>query len=258
MTRTLTFPLQLTWDEIAYLFATLNATHIPGMDVSLFPGEEEARREKLINGYEALRADGWLEEVALDGRTYVDLNSWLLEFVAALADPEGILSIAVRRKGGLQSGRVLVYFSSDKVLEIAPAENGLRIQALASEDVLLQSLADLLQLPESREERLEVVLSEEDAKALAEGYLVGGEENEAVASLAETRKHLVLTAEIVTMKVREAEVQESTSTGLLVGGKLRQLAWWMEREESGVRYITCDRKFFVARLHRIITDFLAV
>ena len=261
MTRTVTFPLQLSWDEIAYLFATLHARQFPGLDITLLPDDEEARKQTLQRGYEALRADGWLEEVEQDGRMYMDLNSWLLEYVAALADPEAVLAVTVRGAEGVSSGEVLIYFSDGKVLEVAPREEGLWIQAVATMAGALRGLADRLRLPQRDPAQLEVVLSQQEAKALAEGreisqYEIDANNQVALSKLIETRQHLLLTAQILLMKVRGGDVQDGHSAGLLVGGQKELLGWWMEIEAEQVHYITCDRKMFQNRLQEAIAAYM--
>ena len=88
--RDITYPIQLTTAELAFLLTLVHATTLQGGDDrALFPAAETERDALWLQGREQLIADGWL--VRKPDREVYAINDQLLLLIAALAAPEVVL-----------------------------------------------------------------------------------------------------------------------------------------------------------------------
>ncbi len=263
MPRPLTFPLRLSTVELAYLLATLRASALPGIPLpSLLPEDPQARQEQLRQGYEVLREQGWIEEVEQHGRVYMDLNSYLLEYVAALADPEVV--IQVTRSSVPEATTQVIWFvvSPLKVISVGQTEDGIVLLPLASEGEMATTLAQWLDIPASAEApSWHVQVTEEALKSLKEGAapLSGWERPELWQALVDAYAHPRIVAEIQMAPAYSGRLQEAMQRTwrLLVGGSETQRAWLIGPEEdmaaeTGGDYQMCDRPCFQEWLHQAL------
>ena len=256
MSRTLEFPLQLSVDELAYLLSMLHTTHIPGLKIAkLLSGDEHVRQQQLMRGYEELVREGWAEEVSLEGRTYIDLHSKLVEYITILVDPEAAFIASVKMEKTDDDRGLLVYFSHEKILEVVPLKESIVIRPLNSIDAVERTLVQWLGIPEQLAMSWEVTLSKRDAQVLAHGDLQDFEwEMESpLAELVETRKHLTAIAQLVLMKIRDADIVSVQAWGMLVGGEQNRIAWLFQEMDDHVRYLSCDQPCFHRFLQTVIS-----
>ncbi len=263
MPRPLTFPLRLSTVELAYLLATLRASSLPGIPLSsLLPEDAEARREQLRRGYEALREQGWIEEVEQEGRTYMDLNSYLLEYVAALANPQVVIQVAWTSLPEATTQVIWIVVSPLKVISVGETEDGIVLLPLASEEEIATILAQWLDIPASAEApSWHARVSEEEVRLLKEGAAPppGWEIPELWHALVDTYAHPRVMAEIRVAPADAGRLQEAMQREwrLLVGGGKTLRAWLIEAEGdmaagAGWHYRICHRPCFREVLHQAL------
>ncbi len=244
------FPIHLTVDEIAYLLATLQARGIPGLDLpGLLPEDAQAREKQLLRGYQALVEHGWIEEIRQGDRIFIDLNSYLLEYIAALASPVAVIRV-MQAFGDKESAQGFILALGQENLVIAwPTNQGMNFSAYsrAKLSAVLEDIGRSLGIPEQIPAILKASFTSQEIDQLKQKGTAQTSLGVAAQRLADTLTQLQSEVAITITPVRDDKLDEEQEDrfGMIIGGDKHVWAWLFDArpqdaQSEVLHFRTCD------------------
>jgi len=143
--------VELSMPELAYLLNLVHARGLPGVDdPRLFPETPAEQNKTHAKGREQLEAHAWITPVP-DHNAEYEVNSFLFEMVAALAEPRTIiLTVKEGSKGRHQA--VLHYLAGQLIVELfSPSRSTYRLGLVAGPEGMHERIAKMLGLTEAED-----------------------------------------------------------------------------------------------------------
>jgi hypothetical protein len=141
--------VELSIPELAYLLNLVHARGLPGVDdPRLFPETPAEQNNTHAKGREQLEAQAWITPVP-DHNAEYEVNSFLFEMVAALAEPRTvILTVKEGPKGRHQA--VLHYLAGQLIIELfSPSRSSYRLGLVSGREGMHQRIAQMLGLTQT-------------------------------------------------------------------------------------------------------------
>ncbi|ABX05887.1 MAG TPA: hypothetical protein DEF47_09230 [Herpetosiphon sp.] len=141
-TRELTYPLQFSTPQLAYLLGMVHAQNlIGGDDAALFPADPDQRQAQWDQGLAELQADQWIVWDETAG--HYSMTEPLMMVIATLAEPD---IVVVSEWHAHHSGHqgVSHYFSPSGIIEMSLVGSHYTLVALTNTEVMTERLAHSL------------------------------------------------------------------------------------------------------------------
>jgi hypothetical protein len=254
--RRLKQSVTVTSPQLTFLLTLLQAKKLPkANNEQIFPADEEAFTKVLEKGKAELQRDRWL--VSTEG--YDDLNTQLLQVVAAMANPIAMVASIIAKPDG-SSQIVTHYVGHTVVVEQIYTGQKYQLTFLASVEVLVSRLATTLMLPTQKKADATLTISEEDMLTLGNDTDSADVETLTKFGLTTETAHLYLnTLQTLSSKilitVSQMDLGEPIAEqqlGLIISNNQGN-AWLAEpMDNKQTTYQMIDMVDFQSKLHRLI------
>ena len=257
--RDITYPIQLTTAELAFLLTLVHATTLQGGDDrALFPAAETERDALWLQGREQLIADGWL--VREPDREVYAINDQLLLLIAALAAPEVVL--LTERKTATATFGVAHYIALESVIELVMQAGTYELIALVDQSTMALRLAHSFGLAAKSPPNAVVSLTRQDAAHAKRqpdaGWLVSRGIQPAAAQLfAHTMQNIAQSGTISVLRTVLGEAVTMRLVGIVVAPD--GVGWWaVPVNEERLQYTSCNDNEFALHLVALIDELRAL